>query len=88
MELAFFALKRLKRKACQLLKKAFIAFLRGFYPTTVCTISDKLHRNGAIGVGVGTEMVQKCNDCGFLHRERDHKLTGTRLFIRDGCDLV
>jgi hypothetical protein len=33
-------------------------------------------------------MVQKCNDCGFLHRERDHKLTGTRLFIRDGCDLV
>ncbi|AVU37704.1 hypothetical protein FR965_15815 [Serratia marcescens] len=81
-------MKRLKRKACQLLEKAFIASLRGFYSATVCTINDKLHYYGAIRVSAGTEMVQKCNDCGFLHRERDHKLTGTRLFIRDGCDLV
>ncbi|KAB1493250.1 hypothetical protein F8R23_23185 [Serratia proteamaculans] len=88
MELAFFVLKRLKRKLCQLCESALIAFLCGFCTETVCTISDALHLNGAIHVRWGTVMVQKCTGCCFLHRERDHILTCTQLFIRDCCDLV
>ncbi|PYD36725.1 hypothetical protein CT690_23560 [Serratia plymuthica] len=88
MELAVFALNRLKRKLCQLCKSALIAFLRGFCTELVCTISDALHLYGANNAVWGTVMVQKCTNCCFLHRERDHKLTCTQLFIRDCCDLV
>ncbi|ABX84920.1 hypothetical protein YPPY34_0108 [Yersinia pestis PY-34] len=47
-----------------------------------------MHYFGASFAPLGTILVQGWAERLFLHRERDHKHTAVRLFIREFCDLV